>query len=293
MRTPLGRPVFDFHARLAPTTAAGPRLLTMMDRCGIARAAVSAGGVMDLDQLAYQVVHGGRSTGSPDNEAVLRAAEGSGGRLVPFFFGNPHASFREYAKRGHHYRGLEISPAVHGVGFYHPGVRELVEVAQQHGHPVYTVCVPAPGGGTADLLWLVKAYPDVTFVFGHCGYTGIDTHALKLLAPYPNVVAEISGCFSVTAQTAIERFGADRVVFGTEYPLQHPDVELAKLAALRLSTSDERKVAWSNAHRLLNLTEAPAPVSAPVPAPAASSRAEALAVLAPSLVPLSTEEGHR
>jgi predicted TIM-barrel fold metal-dependent hydrolase len=292
MSTPSGHPVFDFHARLTPTNAAAARLLSIMDRCGIARAAVSAGGVVDLDQLAHQIVHGGRSTGSPDNEAVLRAAEDSGGRLVPFFFGNPHAPIREYAKRGHHYRGLEISPAVHGVGFYHPGVRDLVEVAQQHGHPVYTVCVPASGGGTADLLWLVKGYPDVTFVFGHCGYLGIDTHALKLLAPYPNVVAEISGCFSVTARTAIERLGADRVVFGTEYPLQHPDVELAKLASLRLSTSDERKVAWSNAHRLLNLTVPAIPVPAPVLAPT-SARAEALAVLAPSLVPLSAEEGHR
>ncbi|MFE2617701.1 amidohydrolase family protein, partial [Micromonospora chalcea] len=43
----------------------------------------------------------------------------------------------------------------------------------------------------------------------------------------------------------------DRVVFGSEYPLQHPAVELAKFQALRLPPEQWRRVAWDNAHRLL------------------------------------------
>lgn len=284
MSTHPARRIFDFHARLGPASDAADRLLSTMDRCGIERAVVSAGAVVDLDRLAYQIVYGGRSTDSADNAAVLRAAEASGGRLVPFFFGNPHASVREYAQQGHRYRGLELSPAVHGVGFYNSGVRELVELARRYRHPVYTVCVPGPGGGTTDLLWLVKSYPDVVFVFGHCGYIGIDIHALGLIAPYPNVVAELSGCFSITARKAIERLGADRVVFGTEYPLQHPDAELAKLAALKLSASDERKVAWRNAHRLLNLRVPPMPES---------SKVDTLAMVPQPRPKLSGQRGQR
>jgi predicted TIM-barrel fold metal-dependent hydrolase len=41
------------------------------------------------------------------------------------------------------------------------------------------------------------------------------------------------------------------VVFGSEYPLQHPAVELAKFQALRLPPAQWRQVAWDNAHRLL------------------------------------------
>ncbi|MFD8202061.1 amidohydrolase family protein, partial [Streptomyces sp. NPDC059701] len=44
---------------------------------------------------------------------------------------------------------------------------------------------------------------------------------------------------------------AGRVVFGSEYPLQHPAVELAKFQALRLPPGQWRQVAWDNAHRLL------------------------------------------
>jgi predicted TIM-barrel fold metal-dependent hydrolase len=247
------RRVFDFHARLAPATEAAGQLLSTMDRCGIERAVICAGGVVDIDRLAFQIVNGGRCMQSANNDAVLRAAELSHGRLVPFYFGNPHVSVRDYRRHATQFRGLELSPAVHGVGFYHSGVRELVEVAREYGHPVYTVCVPTPGGGTDDLGRLAADYPDVVFAFGHCGFIAVDTYALTRLAPYPNVVAEISGCFGVTARLAVQRLGADRVLFGTEYPLQPPEAELAKLAALRLSPADEQLVAWENAHRLLKL----------------------------------------
>jgi predicted TIM-barrel fold metal-dependent hydrolase len=41
------------------------------------------------------------------------------------------------------------------------------------------------------------------------------------------------------------------VLFGSEYPLQHPSIELAKFAALNLTPERWRKVAWHNAQRLL------------------------------------------
>ena len=66
-----------------------------------------------------------------------------------------------------------------------------------------------------------------------------------------NIVAETSGCFAVIVEMAIDRLGPERVLFGTEYPLQHPQVELAKLASLRLSPDVWAQVTWGNAHRLL------------------------------------------
>ena len=41
------------------------------------------------------------------------------------------------------------------------------------------------------------------------------------------------------------------MLFGTEYPIQDPGVELAKLAALGLDADTWTKVAWRNAHRVL------------------------------------------
>lgn len=244
--------IFDAHARLRPGPGAIGDLLAVLDRTGITRAAVAAGGLLDLDRLSYQIVHGGQCTVDADNAAVLAAGDGSAGRLVPVYFANPHDRTGAYARHGHRFRGVELSPAVHGLGFADDRWAALVEVAAGLGHAVYTVCVPAPGGGTADLIALAKRFPAVTFISGHCGFIGIDTHALTEIAPQPNIVVETSGCFTVVARLAVERLGAGRVLFGTEYPLQHPSVELAKFAALGLPPADWRAITWDNAAALFS-----------------------------------------
>jgi uncharacterized protein len=246
----VSQPVFDAHVRLRPRPDAAAELLSTMDSVGIARAAVAAGGMVDLDRLSTQIVDGGHVATSADNGSVLAGCAASGGRLVPVYFANPHAPARAYQRAAPAFRGVEISPAVHGVGFDDPRTSALVRVAASVGHSVYTVCVPARGARTTDLIGLARRFPDVTFVFGHCGFIGVDAAGIAAIEPYPNIVAETSGCFSVIANLAVRRLGADRVLFGSEYPLQHPTVELAKYAALELSPAAWRQVAWANAHRL-------------------------------------------
>lgn len=242
--------IFDFHVRLTPQAGARERLVAVLDECGIRRAAVAAGGVVELERLARQVVYGGYVKADAANDVVLAACRDAGERLVPIFFGNPHAVAR-YAEAADGFRGLEISPAVHGVPLTDWRTRELLAVARRHHHPVYTVTLGRPGSRAVDLATLAAEFPDVNFVLGHCGSIGIDIAALAEIAPRPNVSVEISGAFTVTVQIAVDRLGADRVLFGTEFPLQHPTVELAKLQALNLDEKQRRLIAWDNAARLL------------------------------------------
>jgi predicted TIM-barrel fold metal-dependent hydrolase len=243
--------IFDFHARLARQFGAAGALIAAMDDAGIGRAAVSAGDVVDLDRLSEQIAVGGRSEAAADNERVRRRCASWAGRLLPFYFADPYRDVAGYRAVAASYRGLEISPAVHGFRFDDPAVAALMDVADAVRHPVYVVCLGRPGAGAGDLVALAKRFPRVTFVFGHCGHTGLDASGLARIAPCANIVAETSGCFTVIVQLALRRLGPDRVLFGTEYPLQHPSVELAKLAALQLPPADLDKVTWGNAYRLL------------------------------------------
>jgi predicted TIM-barrel fold metal-dependent hydrolase len=218
---------------------------------GIARAMVAAGGLVDLDRLSHNIVTGDHDDVMPDNDAVAAACAGSAGRLVPMYFANPYGDVEKYRRAAARFRGLELSPAVHGVRFDDPRLMAFVEVAAGLGHPVYVVCLGRPGTRAGDLVALARQFPAATFVFGHCGFIGIDTNGIAEIAPQENIVAETSGCYSVVARRAIDLLGAERVLFGTEYPLQHPSVELAKFAALRLSPATWQRVAWRNAHRLL------------------------------------------
>ena len=245
------QPVLDFHVRLAPRPGAAERMLATLDACGLTRAVVCAGGTIDLDRLSRQLVEGGHVETDADNDAVLDACAGTDGRLVPFFFANPHRPPEAYRARAAEFRGLEISPAVHGVGLTDPRVARLVAVAADFGHPVYVVCLSRGGAGVADLVALARRFPRVNFVLGHSGIGNIDFHALTLIRDEPNIALETSGGYTCVAEAAVSRLGADRVVFGSEYPLQHPAVELAKFQVLPLPPEQWRRIAWDNAHRLL------------------------------------------
>ncbi|MDQ7905669.1 amidohydrolase family protein [Phytohabitans sp. ZYX-F-186] len=247
--------MFDFHARLGPGPEAAGALLAAMDRTGIERAAVSAGGLLDLDRLSAQVARGGRSEVAADNERVRAICGGTAGRLLPFFLADPWRDVAAYRAAAPGHRGLEISPAVHGFRLDDPAVDELVEIAAAARHPVYVVCLAHPGTRAGDLAALARRFPQVSFVYGHCGHTGLDASGLAEIAPCPNIVAETSGCYTAVAGLALRRLGAERVVFGTEYPLQHPRVEVVKLAAVEMSRADRHLVMSANARRLLGEEE--------------------------------------
>jgi uncharacterized protein len=247
--------LFDFHARLAPVPGAVEKLLAVLDASGIERAALCAGGTIDLLRLSRQLIEGGHVTTDPDNDAVLAACRGSGGRLVPFYFANPHRPPREYEKRAADFRGLEVSPAVHGVPLADPRTHDLVEVAAAAGHPVYAVCLIREGSGVRDLAALAARFPAATFVLGHSGTGNIDFDAVDVIAPVPNVLFETSGGYSSVLAEALRRLGAGRLLFGSEFPLQHPEVELAKFRAVGPAPRQWAQIAWHNAHRVLNLEE--------------------------------------
>lgn len=244
--------VFDFHARLGSgRDAAGDLLRVMADR-GIARAVVSCGGLLDPVRLARQIAGGGRAEVRAGNDRLAERCAGSGGRLVPFYFADPVREVAAYRAAAGDFRGLEISPAVHGFRLDDPAVAELATIAAAAGHPVYVACLGRPGARTADLVRLAHAVPDATFVWGHCGHTGLDLAGLEEIAGAPGILAETSGCLTVTARRAVALLGPDRVLFGTEYPLQEPAVELAKARALGLSEPDLYAVTWLNACRVLD-----------------------------------------
>ncbi|MDT0344059.1 amidohydrolase family protein [Streptomyces litchfieldiae] len=245
--------VFDFHVRLAPVPAAPARLLELMDACGIDRAVVCAGGTMPLARLSRFLVEGGHIETDADNDAVLIACSESGGRLVPFFFANPHRPPEIYRDRAAEFRGVEISPAVHGVPLDDPRTARLAEVACEAGHSVYTVCLDRPGSRVADLVALAAAHPEVTFVLGHAGIGNIDLYAIELIARRENILLETSGGYTCVARAAVEQLGGDRVLFGSEAPIQHPDVELTKLRHAGIGDDDWQKIAWRNACRLLGM----------------------------------------
>jgi predicted TIM-barrel fold metal-dependent hydrolase len=246
-------PIFDFHARLVPREGAPDLLLRTMDEVGIDRAVVSAGGTIPLELLSRHIIEGGSANVDANNDFVLAACQRSAGRLVPVYFANPHRDPASYASRASEFRGLELAPAVHGVPLTDDRTAALVQVAEQVNHSVYLHCLIRAGFSVQDLTELAMRFPRVTFVLAHSGIGHIDLYGIELIAPYRNVLLETSGGYTRVVTFALERLGAERLLFGSEYPIQHPSVELAKYRALALAPELWRQIAWQNACRVLGL----------------------------------------
>jgi predicted TIM-barrel fold metal-dependent hydrolase len=147
-------------------------------------------------------------------------------------------------------------------------------------------------GALADLGWLFElqvfpeqmagaaelaaAFPDVTFVLVHAGmligheYLDPWRTGLAALAELPNVVVKLTGqgtfvhrvdpgLISLVATEVIDRFGAGRAMFGTNFPVEKiwtampPLVDAWKDALAHLPPADQRAIFAGNARRVYGL----------------------------------------
>jgi predicted TIM-barrel fold metal-dependent hydrolase len=135
-------------------------------------------------------------------------------------------------------------------------------LARDHG--VFVLSESGAQGYDSDTAWghpahfdaVLRAYPTVTVQLAHLGQGGEDDVA-ELTARYPNVVTDTSLRLGVEApdRTAelIRRIGADRVLFGTNYPLVDQGAYAASLRALPLTDDELELVGRANAARVLGL----------------------------------------
>lgn len=247
--------LFDSHAHLAPGPEALQTLLTTMDRHNIHGAVVVPGSGIAPALLAKQLLAQPTEDAVKDirynNEELLSQCKRSNGRLIPFFFANPYDPVDGYRRLGAAFAGLKFGPGVHGVRLHSPKIEAYIKVARDFRHPVYTHCLEREGFRVLDLVQLSRRFPLTTFILGHGGIGHLDLSAVDQIAPYPRILFETSGTFLKTVQYASDRLGSDRVLFGSEYPLQSPGAEIAKLAELEVTSEDRRNVRGRNIHDLL------------------------------------------
>ncbi|HJZ81051.1 MAG TPA: amidohydrolase family protein [Pyrinomonadaceae bacterium] len=130
--------------------------------------------------------------------------------------------------------------------------REVCEVARALHLPMLVDVV----GQAYIMEMLAPQYPDVKFIIPHLGSFADDWRAqqqvVDQLVRFPNVYADTSGVrrFDYIVQ-AVKRAGARKLLFGTDGPWLHPEVELHKIRALGLSPDEESLILGGNILRLL------------------------------------------
>lgn len=105
-----------------------------------------------------------------------------------------------------------------------------------------------------NLLPVLKAFPDLSVIAAHLGGWSVWEDAKKHLPDFSNL--SVDTCSSLgflskeEARALISAYGAERVLFGTDYPMWNPKEEVDALLSLGLTDAENRRIFAENAERL-------------------------------------------
>jgi aminocarboxymuconate-semialdehyde decarboxylase len=129
------------------------------------------------------------------------------------------------------------------------------------------------------LSGMLERHPSLKLYLSHTGgalpYQAgrMDKNSKKANLPKPvsaylkRMVTDTVSPHSAGMKFAIDYYGIDNVMYGTDYPCWDPKPCLELIDELKLSAADKRKLFYDNARRILNLRD-PAPAKAPQREPA-------------------------
>ncbi len=251
--------IIDAHAHISDTTYGNVELyLAQLKDAGIQRGIVVPGGTFDVRKMSEYI--SGRAKPEnliPNNPYVAEACKAHQPTLIGFAMIDPHTenAVNELEQRFQQgFRGLKLSPLTHQFSFASRSVAELAACCGEYGFPVYSHVVYSPGASTARFIALARQFPRTNFILGHMGFGPADQEGLKAAIELDNFFLETSSGSFLHIKQAVSKAGPGKVIFGSEFPLSHPKVELTKINLLDLKDSDLDKVLGGNIRELTGLT---------------------------------------
>lgn len=193
-----------------------------------------------------------------NNQTALDLQKYYQGFYIPGFHVHPDyktESLKEIEKM--HAAGVkivgELVPYIHHYdGYGHKNLDELLDCATQ-----YNMIVSIHSMGNDEMDEMVKRHPNTVFVAAHPGeYKEFVRHVQR--AKYSdNYYVDLSG-YGIfrhgMLRHLIDEIGAEKVLFGSDYPTCNPGMYIGGVLFDELITSEEKqKIFYDNAKRLLGL----------------------------------------
>ena len=260
--------IIDAHAHVWPdhiaaqVTAANPAGLTSIGDGTVAGliATMDAAGIDKSCALGVATV---ARTVARTNEFIGTVDRS---RLIPFGTVHPDLSVEENLKSlaDNGIRGVKFHPNFQNASLADPRVIDIMTALAADGIVVVTHtgqgahAAATERGAPRHVAALVEAVPDLTLIACHFGGYHLLDEAEKIVVgqrvvletSWPPAVGALDG---VRIKDLIERHGADRVVFGSDWPMAHPAAEIESIRSWGLSAQDEAGVLGGNLARILGL----------------------------------------
>ncbi len=191
-----------------------------------------------------------------ENEIVMEIYEAHPDFFVPGFRVDPNYTqescelVENVHKKGFRLIG-ELTPYSQG-GWQYRDCAEIFALCEELGMVIS--CHPTDD---EDMRAVLSAFPKLKFVFAHPNEPGPFRAHLQRMLDFENMYLDISGTglFRYTMlEYAVKTVGADRILFGTDFPSCNPGMYTEGVLFEKLSTEDLEKIAYKNAERLLGIS---------------------------------------
>jgi predicted TIM-barrel fold metal-dependent hydrolase len=212
------------------------------------------------------------------NDQVIRLCRRSGGMLAPVITAEPTAKEVKAAVKLAEVNKREVKAFKVRLGYVKasaesPVFDKLYDYAESERLPVlfHTGDTAFSTGDLArshplTLDGLANKREELTIILCHFGNPWFEDVA-ELIYKHPNVYADISGL--ITGGAYAEKYadwlakkiseaiyfaaGAEKIIFGTDYPVTRHSETLALVRRLEVDERDKEKILWRNAERVFGL----------------------------------------
>ena len=170
---------------------------------------------------------------------------------------HPERDFSELVGLG--LKGVKLHPDVQRFEADSPEAMQIYGLCSETGLPVlvHTGDYRFDYSNPNRIANILRRFPKLKFVGAHLGGWSKWDEAVSMLSPYDNIAVDTSSSFRFLgcekARELIGKWGADRVMFGTDYPMWKPQKDIACLLEMKLKESEYPRIFLENAVRIFGM----------------------------------------
>lgn len=226
---------------------------------GTAKNLIEVGDKAGIDHYIVQSVATTPHQVGRINEFIAESVANSNGRMTGLGTLHPDSpdiegDFKHLKELGLH--GVKLHPDIQAFKIDDYRCLKIYELCEQAGMPI----LMHTGDNRYDysnpnrLLPVMEIYTGLTVVGAHFGGWSIWEEASKKLSKLPNLYVDCSSSLfyigSDTAKRIVERYGVDKVLFGTDYPMWSPSEEVQRFLDIGLTEDENKRIFSENAKKI-------------------------------------------
>lgn len=195
------------------------------------------------------------------NDQALAACAHHPGRVFAYIYLNPtrlEDSLRELERRqgDERFVGIKLHPANDVYFPFLDDYAPLYERIEKSGLPTLWHSGTYPFSGPLQIAAVARRFPGSVHILGHFGIAEMSWECDPSAALADNIVVDTSiNPIIPLINDFIEKYGAERVLWGSDWPFYHVEYERLKVQFLGHSAADRERIIGGNAQRILRFPE--------------------------------------